>query len=76
MIIRNLNTKEVVLSSGEKFSPPPNHKLDYADSTEGIYSFRSEKGHWERRRNQSTGEVYQEFIPHSYSVRLDQIKIK
>ncbi len=72
--IKGLGKFDVRLSNGKIFEPPLEYLLDYADSDEGVYSYRSEAGFW--RTWIWGGQTNSEFIPNSYFVKLDRINIE
>lgn len=74
MIIRSLSKNSLRLSDGTFFAPPEEHQLDYADSEEGVYSYASKAGFW--RTWVWGGQTNSEFVPNSYFVKLDNLKIE
>lgn len=72
--IKNLCYHQIRLSNGNIFYPPIGYQLDYADSIEGIYSYRSEAGFY--RNFIWAGQNNSEFVPDSYFVKLDKITIE
>lgn len=72
--IYHLGVYNIRLSNGQFFLPPKGYSLDFADSEIGIYSYKSEEGFW--RTWIWGGQTNSEFVPNSYFVKLDKIKLE